>query len=195
MISGQPVRSIPVWYDWNDHIEERSFANELRTALINGTNAYPASMGLLLDARATAGVAPHDNRPEHVHRAKHLRAGNHARSPHSQRETRGNQSGAGIGARPVAIPSPNYDAFVWVKPPGESDGFSSLIRRPGQPRWQRLRPHVRSDINGQLAQRQSDERCAAKWAGAARFQDAGFSHSSCSGCRMPIPAFTAQHRS
>ncbi len=49
MISGQPVRSIPVWYDWNDHIEERSFANELRTALITGTNAYPASMGLLLD--------------------------------------------------------------------------------------------------------------------------------------------------
>jgi cellulose 1,4-beta-cellobiosidase len=39
----------------------------------------------------------------------------------------GNQSGAGIGARPVATPAPNYDAFVWVKPPGQSDGSSSLI--------------------------------------------------------------------
>jgi cellulose 1,4-beta-cellobiosidase len=38
-----------------------------------------------------------------------------------------NQSGAGIGARPAANPAPGFDAFVWVKPPGESDGSSTLI--------------------------------------------------------------------
>jgi cellulose 1,4-beta-cellobiosidase len=38
-----------------------------------------------------------------------------------------NQSGAGIGARPTANPVAGIDAYVWVKPPGESDGSSSLI--------------------------------------------------------------------
>ncbi|HEU4327509.1 MAG TPA: glycoside hydrolase family 6 protein, partial [Roseiflexaceae bacterium] len=38
-----------------------------------------------------------------------------------------NQSGAGIGARPQVAPAPGFDAWVWVKPPGESDGSSSLI--------------------------------------------------------------------
>jgi cellulose 1,4-beta-cellobiosidase len=38
-----------------------------------------------------------------------------------------NQSGAGLGQRPVANPAPGFDAYVWIKPPGESDGSSSLI--------------------------------------------------------------------
>lgn len=42
-----------------------------------------------------------------------------------------NQSGAGLGAPPQATPSgfpaSHLDAFVWVKPPGDSDGASSLI--------------------------------------------------------------------
>jgi cellulose 1,4-beta-cellobiosidase len=36
-----------------------------------------------------------------------------------------NQNGAGIGARPTANTGiTGVDAFVWVKPPGESDGVS-----------------------------------------------------------------------
>jgi cellulose 1,4-beta-cellobiosidase len=35
-----------------------------------------------------------------------------------------NQAGAGLGARPVAAPRALIDAYVWVKPPGESDGVS-----------------------------------------------------------------------
>jgi cellulose 1,4-beta-cellobiosidase len=38
-----------------------------------------------------------------------------------------NQSGAGLGERPRANPATGIDAYVWVKPPGESDGSSSLI--------------------------------------------------------------------
>jgi cellulose 1,4-beta-cellobiosidase len=38
-----------------------------------------------------------------------------------------NQSGAGIGERPKAAPEPGIDAYVWVKPPGESDGSSKEI--------------------------------------------------------------------
>jgi cellulose 1,4-beta-cellobiosidase len=35
-----------------------------------------------------------------------------------------NNTGAGMGERPVANPSAGLDAYVWVKPPGESDGTS-----------------------------------------------------------------------
>jgi len=38
-----------------------------------------------------------------------------------------NQSGAGLGERPRAAPEPGIDAYVWVKPPGESDGASMEI--------------------------------------------------------------------
>lgn len=38
-----------------------------------------------------------------------------------------NQSGAGIGERPTAAPAAGLDAYVWIKPPGESDGSSKAI--------------------------------------------------------------------
>ncbi|KAJ3000681.1 hypothetical protein HDV02_004366 [Globomyces sp. JEL0801] len=42
-----------------------------------------------------------------------------------------NIKGSGIGPRPEVDPLPAIDAFVWVKPPGESDGVSGP---PGAPR-------------------------------------------------------------
>jgi cellulose 1,4-beta-cellobiosidase len=38
-----------------------------------------------------------------------------------------NQAGAGLGERPKASPAAGIDAYVWIKPPGESDGSSSAI--------------------------------------------------------------------
>jgi len=38
-----------------------------------------------------------------------------------------NQSGAGLGERPQAAPATGIDAYVWMKPPGESDGSSTAI--------------------------------------------------------------------
>jgi len=35
-----------------------------------------------------------------------------------------NVSGAGLGERPKAAPAPGVDAYVWIKPPGSSDGGS-----------------------------------------------------------------------
>jgi cellulose 1,4-beta-cellobiosidase len=35
-----------------------------------------------------------------------------------------NVKGAGLGPRPVVDPAPLVDAFLWVKPPGQSDGTS-----------------------------------------------------------------------
>ena len=33
-----------------------------------------------------------------------------------------NVKGAGLGARPQAAPGPFVDAYLWIKPPGDSDG-------------------------------------------------------------------------
>lgn len=38
-----------------------------------------------------------------------------------------NQVGAGLGERPEAAPESGVDAYVWARPPGESDGSSSAI--------------------------------------------------------------------
>jgi cellulose 1,4-beta-cellobiosidase len=42
-----------------------------------------------------------------------------------------NVRGAGLGERPAASPQPGLDAYVWIKPPGESDGTSD----PSAPRF------------------------------------------------------------
>src|SRR6185295_682503 len=39
-----------------------------------------------------------------------------------------NQAGAGLGERPRAVPAAGIDAYVWMKPPGESDGSSDPLR-------------------------------------------------------------------
>ena len=126
-VKARQVRSLKSWYDMNDHIDEQSYANALRTALITGRDAYPPSIGLLLDTSRNGWGGP--KRPTGPSPSTDLRA--FVRETTLDKRTHkgnwGNQSGAGIGARPVANPAPNYDAFVWVKPPGQSDGSSSLI--------------------------------------------------------------------
>ena len=126
-VKNRQVRSLRGWYDMNDHIEEQSFANALRDELISGADAYPATLGLLLDTSRNGWGGP--NRPTGPSASTDLRT--FVRESTLDKRTHkgnwGNQSGAGIGARPVANPAPNYDAFVWVKPPGYSDGSSQLI--------------------------------------------------------------------
>jgi cellulose 1,4-beta-cellobiosidase len=126
-IAGKPVRSLAGWYDWNDSIEEQSYTTALRNALIKGNDAYPSTVGLLLDTSRNGWGGP--NRPKGPSTSADLRTFVRATSLDKRihKGNWGNQSGAGIGARPVANPAPNYHAFVWVKPPGESDGSSSLI--------------------------------------------------------------------
>jgi cellulose 1,4-beta-cellobiosidase len=39
-----------------------------------------------------------------------------------------NQSGAGLGARPRVWPTAKVGAYIWAKPPGESDGTSDASK-------------------------------------------------------------------
>ncbi len=154
MVGGQPVRSLQGWYDWNDYIDEQSYATALRTALTTGSDPYPAGVGLLVDTSRNGWGGP--NRPTGPSKSSDLRT--FVRETTIDKRTHkgnwGNQSGAGIGARPIANPASNYHAFVWVKPPGASDGSSADPHRPGKSGRQGVRSDVRPDVPRQLAQRQ-----------------------------------------
>jgi cellulose 1,4-beta-cellobiosidase len=124
MVSGNPVRSAN-FYQWNDYIDEASYVNGMYSALVSA--GMPASIGMMIDTSRNGwgGTA----RPSGPSSSTDLNTFvNDSKVDH--RLHRGNwcnQSGSGLGARPVADPAPHLDAYVWIKPPGESDGSSTAI--------------------------------------------------------------------
>jgi len=123
-VGGQNIRQSK-WVDWNQYTDELTFAQAFRTALVG--QGFNSNIGMLIDtsrngwggaARPTAASTSTDiNTYVDASRIdRRIHAGNWC-----------NQSGAGLGERPRATPAAGIDAYVWVKPPGESDGSSSLI--------------------------------------------------------------------
>jgi cellulose 1,4-beta-cellobiosidase len=122
-IGGNPVRSA-TFYQWNTYIDESTYDTDMRNAFIAA--GFPSTIGMLIDtsrngwggsARPTGPSTSTDlNTFVNATRIdKRIGRGNWCNQP------------GGIGARPVANPAPGFDAYVWIKPPGESDGSSSLI--------------------------------------------------------------------
>jgi len=123
-VNGQTVRQSK-WVDWNYYVDELSFAQAFRTKLIS--LGFPNTLGMIIDtsrngwggsARPTR-ASTSTNLDTFVNESRidrRIHAGNWC-----------NQSGAGLGERPRANPAPGIDAYVWIKPPGESDGSSSAI--------------------------------------------------------------------
>ncbi|MEV4659870.1 glycoside hydrolase family 6 protein [Micromonospora sp. NPDC049301] len=123
-VNGQSVRQSK-WIDWNFYVDELSFAQAFRDKLVQV--GFNSGIGMLIDTSrngwggsarptgpgATTSVDTYVNGGR-IDRRVHL--GNWC-----------NQSGAGLGERPRANPEPGIDAYVWVKPPGESDGSSREI--------------------------------------------------------------------
>lgn len=120
-VGGQPIKSA-AFYEWNPYFDELDFALALRNAFIN--RGLPNTIGMLIDTSRNGWGGP--NRPTAVSTSTDLNTYvNQSRI--DRRPHRGgwcNQNGSGIGARPQAAPYSGIDAFVWVKPPGESDGVS-----------------------------------------------------------------------
>jgi cellulose 1,4-beta-cellobiosidase len=123
-VGGQSVRSSK-WVDWNDYTDELTFAQAFRQQLIS--DGFNSSIGMLIDTSRNGWGGP--NRPTAASTStdvntwvdqsridRRIHAGNWC-----------NQNGAGLGERPQAAPAAGIDAYVWIKPPGESDGSSSLI--------------------------------------------------------------------
>lgn len=113
------------WIDWNQFNDELTYAQAFRNAAVSA--GFPSNIGMLIDTSRNGwgGAA----RPTGPSTLADLNARINA-SRIDRRIHKGNwcnPSGAGIGERPRAAPASGIDAYVWVKPPGESDGSSSLI--------------------------------------------------------------------
>jgi cellulose 1,4-beta-cellobiosidase len=123
-VNGQSVRQSK-WVDFNQYTDELTFAQAFRNALVG--QGFNSNIGMLIDtsrngwggsARPT-GASTSTDVNTYVDQSRidrRIHAGNWC-----------NQSGAGLGERPRATPATGIDAYVWIKPPGESDGSSSLV--------------------------------------------------------------------
>jgi cellulose 1,4-beta-cellobiosidase len=127
-IGGQPVMSAN-FYQFDPDIDEVSFTADMYQRFVSA--GWPASLGFLIDTSRNGwgGSA----RPTVASTSTDLNTFVNATKidPRPHRGLWCNQSGAGLGERPQAsppgFPASHLDAFVWVKPPGDSDGASSLI--------------------------------------------------------------------
>ncbi len=110
------------FFEWNPYFSEVAFVQAWRTRMIAA--GFPSTIGMLVDTSRNGwgGV----NRPTAQSTSTVLDTFvNQSRI--DKRTHRGNwcnQKG-GIGERPQAAPVAGIDAYVWVKPPGESDGAAS----------------------------------------------------------------------
>jgi cellulose 1,4-beta-cellobiosidase len=128
MVGGQPVESA-TFYQYNPDIDEADFAADMYTKLTAA--GFASTIGMLIDtSRNGWGGA---QRPAAPSSSTDVDTFVDA-SKIDQRAHRGlwcNVSGAGLGEPPQASPSghdaAHLDAYVWIKPPGESDGTSAAV--------------------------------------------------------------------
>lgn len=109
------------FYEWNPYFSEISFVQAWRNRMIE--LGFPSTIGMLIDtsrngwggsdrptAQSTSTSVDTFVDESRVDRRYHR--GNWCNQP------------GGIGERPTVAPEPGIDAYVWVKPPGESDGVA-----------------------------------------------------------------------
>ncbi|WEH14374.1 glycoside hydrolase family 6 protein [Streptomyces sp. VNUA24] len=121
---GKSVRESK-WVDWNRYVDELSFAQAFRAQAVSA--GFNSTIGMLIDtSRNGWGGAARPTGPGATTTVDTYVDGGR----YDRRFNTGNwcnQAGAGLGERPKAAPATGIDAYVWMKPPGESDGSSSLI--------------------------------------------------------------------
>ncbi|MFI7293009.1 glycoside hydrolase family 6 protein [Streptomyces sp. NPDC050121] len=123
-VAGKSVRESK-WVDWNRYVDELSYAQAFRNQLV--TTGFRSDIGMLIDtSRNGWGGAARPTGPGATTTVDtYVNGGRYDRRIHVGNWC--NQSGAGLGERPKAAPAAGIDAYVWMKPPGESDGASSAI--------------------------------------------------------------------
>ena len=121
-------------------MDEASYTADMYSRLVQG--GFPSSIGMLIDTSRNGWGG--GQRPTAASTSTSVETFV-TQSKVDHRPHRGawcNQNGAGIGERPVAtppgFPSSHIDGFVWVKPPGESDGASSDIPNNEGKRFDRM---------------------------------------------------------
>ncbi|WRZ89558.1 glycoside hydrolase family 6 protein [Streptomyces sp. NBC_01007] len=123
-VNGTSVRQSK-WVDWNRYVDELSFAQAFRTQLVSV--GFNSGIGMLIDTSRNGwgGTARPAGPGATTSVDTYVDGGRYDRRIHIGNWC--NQSGAGLGERPQAAPATGIDAYVWMKPPGESDGSSTAI--------------------------------------------------------------------
>lgn len=123
-VGGNPVRSSK-FYQWNQYIDESTYDTDMYNAFVKA--GFPSTIGMLIDTSRNGWNNP--TRPKAASASTDLNTFVDA-SKIDLRLDRGNwcNQSAGIGARPTASPAPHFDAYVWIKPPGASDGTSNAAQ-------------------------------------------------------------------
>ncbi|MEV8598567.1 glycoside hydrolase family 6 protein [Streptomyces griseoviridis] len=123
-VNGTTVRQSK-WVDWNRYVDEQSYAQAFRTQLISV--GFRSDIGMLIDTSRNGwgGSARPAGPGASTSVDTYVDGGRYDRRIHIGNWC--NQSGAGLGERPKASPATGIDAYVWMKPPGESDGSSTAI--------------------------------------------------------------------
>lgn len=163
-VGGNPVRSSS-YYEWNSYFDEADFTAAFKQRLVAA--GFPSTVGMIVDTSRNGWGGP--DRPTAASSSTSLNT--YVNESRIDRRThRGawcNPLGAGIGERPVASPAahPHLDAYVWVKPPGESDGSSSEIPNDEGKSFDRMcDPTYRADkLGGALTGATPDAPVSGKW--------------------------------
>ncbi|MGY1579384.1 glycoside hydrolase family 6 protein [Streptomyces sp. MN13] len=123
-VNGTSVRQSK-WVDWNRYTDELSYAQAMRDKLVS--IGFDTNLGMLIDtSRNGWGGTKRPTGPGATTDVNtYVDGGRYDRRIHLGNWC--NQDGAGLGERPQAAPEPGIDAYVWMKPPGESDGASKEI--------------------------------------------------------------------
>ncbi|SDL01502.1 glycoside hydrolase family 6 protein [Streptomyces indicus] len=127
-VGGNQIRS-GKYYEWNANFDESDFTKAVHAALVS--QGWPASTGMVVDTSRNGWGGADRPTAESTSTVLDTYV---TQSKVDRRAHRGlwcNVNGAGLGRPPQGAPSDypdsHLDAFLWVKPPGESDGASKDI--------------------------------------------------------------------
>ena len=135
-VDGDAVDSVQ-FYSYDPYIDELTYDQEMYSQLVAA--GFPSGVGMLIDTSRDGWGDPSRPTAACATTTCTTTTAFVNASKIDDRPFRGdwcNQENAGIGALPQADPDsafPNLYAYVWVKPPGESDGTYPAYQGKGDP--------------------------------------------------------------
>ncbi|WP_243400877.1 MULTISPECIES: glycoside hydrolase family 6 protein [Isoptericola] len=117
------------FYQWNSDFDELDWTEHLYSLAVAA--GFPSDIGMLIDTSRNGWGGPDRPTAESSSSTLNTYVDESRVDRRTHRGAWCNPAGAGLGERPTVNPTDNpashLDAYVWVKPPGESDGNSEEI--------------------------------------------------------------------